>query len=353
MRKWTAAGALCRNCYGNSARQASGAGEPSTVAGKSIHVTYKHNHRCKRGVVMHFSVYNASVPGSRHKNDPLNNQDFCGFKITDNAVLMAVCDGAGSVSHARQGAEFAAARCLDFLSVQAEHFPDMDETQFNTATQSFLVELLEQLKAEAKRLGLDDYKQLSTTLVAVMLHEDGHAALQVGDGFIVTGDANGYKLVFHPVNGEYSNETVFVTSEMALSTFQTCYNTEAINFICLSTDGLMRQAVTLATMQPHAPFFNYLRTLVHAGGASFLERFLNLPEVDEKTDDDRTLLIAAMDTALETAVQAPQEKEASADARVEEAPVPVAETSVPGEESSTPVEETPLSAMATQPDETR
>jgi hypothetical protein len=67
------------------------------------------------------------------------------------------------------------------------------------------------------------------------------------------------------------------------------------------SDGLQRLAIDMARLTPHAPLFDRLFATMHAASAAqeselepALERFLNRPEVNERTDDDKTLALAVM-----------------------------------------------------------
>jgi hypothetical protein len=66
------------------------------------------------------------------------------------------------------------------------------------------------------------------------------------------------------------------------------------------SDGLLRLAINLATGEPHAPFFRPLFAFAAAGDASGvvareaeLAAFLHSDRVCARSDDDKTILLAA------------------------------------------------------------
>ena len=122
------------------------------------------------------------------------------------------------------------------------------------------------------------------------------ATLQVGDGALVCRHHGGALRVLTPVtDSEYINVTNFITG----STFQqdalcTVLPAAEIDAIAVFTDGLQYVAISYPQNIAHEPFFGPLFAFAGRanGDASDLETLLNSARINEKTDDDKTLLLA-------------------------------------------------------------
>jgi hypothetical protein len=127
------------------------------------------------------------------------------------------------------------------------------------------------------------------------------ACLQIGDGVVVVADSEEqvYGHVFWPDRGEYANTTHFVTQDEALEHLRFASVRREIVEVALLTDGLQSIALNYQQQTAHQPFFGGLfaplRT-AEEGWSSELSKslmeFLSSPRVNEKTDDDKTLVLA-------------------------------------------------------------
>jgi len=119
---------------------------------------------------------------------------------------------------------------------------------------------------------------------------------QVGDGAVI------YQLGSDAVHtlsrfstSEYINETSFLTSSNYLDDFYcSSINCEGITALAMMTDGLQMLALRILEKTAHAPFF---RTMFQFAGNPKstdveLAQFLSSDRVCERTDDDKTLLLA-------------------------------------------------------------
>jgi hypothetical protein len=103
-------------------------------------------------------------------------------------------------------------------------------------------------------------------------------------------------LVIKPHKGEFANETIFVTSDGAIDSMQTAIVPKPCDFICAATDGVENVAMRLSDWSPFAPFFSpleqYLKETDKPEDDTYLIDFLNSDRLNDRTDDDKTLLIA-------------------------------------------------------------
>ena len=101
--------------------------------------------------------------------------------------------------------------------------------------------------------------------------------------------------VFWPQVGEYANTTWFVTSADFEQMLQV--RGEAVDEVALFTDGLQMMALHFATRSVHRPFFEPLFAALRGAAQPEdlvvpLRAFLDSPAVNERTDDDKTLVLA-------------------------------------------------------------
>ena len=128
------------------------------------------------------------------------------------------------------------------------------------------------------------------------------ACLQIGDGVIVVADSEEqvYGHVFWPDRGEYANTTHFITQDEAVEHLQFESVRRAIVEVAILTDGLQSVALNYQQQTAHQPFFRGLfgpLREVEEGRSHELSKslaeFLSSPRVNEKTDDDKTLVLAS------------------------------------------------------------
>jgi hypothetical protein len=260
-------------------------------------------------------VVGASVAGSAHERANIPCQDAHRCTVLPNGCLViAVADGAGSAARSEEGAnlavEVAIAQCTD--SLQAETLTDdqgwraLVGAAFNAAFAAIAAE------AESAHAPIRDY---ATTLTVVMAMGAHLAIGQIGDGIVVAEGDDGLFLAASPQRGEYANEVALLTSPQAVADTVIAVFAASVRAMAVTTDGLLRLAVRLPLYEPHAPFFRplfaFLRETDDAPGAQGeLVRFLVSDRVADRTDDDKTLVLAVRaagdegDTTQPTATEA-------------------------------------------------
>lgn len=244
----------------------------------------------------------ASVPGVAHLAGNIECQDACGAALlpvpdAGPVLVLAVADGAGSATHARAGAELACRTLLAECTVRLADSGALDWTP--TAAETLLQSVRTALTQRAVDAGLP-VREFACTLLGAVVAADQALFLQIGDGAIVVATGEGYRPVFWPQTGEYANETRFVTDPDAADHLERLILTEPVAEIALLSDGLQLLALHYHQRQAHAPFFRplfqHLRAHPEPGCpealAAALERFLVSPAVNQRTHDDKTLILA-------------------------------------------------------------
>jgi hypothetical protein len=214
----------------------------------------------------------------------------------DECLVIACADGAGSASEGGLGAAMACeAFCLrarDGLSGDLR-VADLDAMR----VLEWYRQVRDELAEEASRRNIRTREFACTLLTAVLSPGIGVFA-QVGDGAIVLGADGAYGAVTWPTSGEYANETTFITADTFEKEFECVRRQAPMREVALLTDGLQRLALSYANKSVHAPFFAPMfQALLAAEVPDLLgpelERFLDSSAVNERTDDDKTLVLAA------------------------------------------------------------
>ncbi len=236
----------------------------------------------------------SSVVGTSHLRIALPCQDAhrCAL-LPDGTLLIAVADGAGSASRSTEGSTLAVQSSLDFLTVHlAEKIPEQD-WEWDDLLRQTLDQARRTLEAHA---GSESLREFATTLLLAVVTEQTLATLQVGDGALVCRHNEGALRVLTPVtDSEYINVTSFITG----STFQqdalcTVLPAAEIDALAVFTDGLQYVAISYPQNVAHEPFFRPLFAFAGQaeGDASELEALLNSARINDRTDDDKTLVLA-------------------------------------------------------------
>ncbi|MBW4497753.1 MAG: protein phosphatase 2C domain-containing protein [Oscillatoria princeps RMCB-10] len=251
----------------------------------------------------------SSATGTSHKQGAIPCQDYGDYVTVEDIIVGAVADGAGSAKYSHIGAKLAVETALSYLKgwlkwLKDNHSnlqqPILQEEALKVFNQT-LGKVVATLKEKASnRYSLND---LACTLLVFVATPEWIAAMQVGDGFIVVSQQDSeYQLLFPPDKGEYANETTFVTSENAKYQMRVRVLLGHYKFICASTDGLERLAISTRDWMPSAGFFQPfeegLTTRTKQQEKESLQQWLDSKEVNAKTDDDKTLLLCVYERKL-------------------------------------------------------
>ncbi|MGF1676262.1 MAG: PP2C family serine/threonine-protein phosphatase [Rivularia sp. (in: cyanobacteria)] len=250
---------------------------------------------------LHWRVVGASVCGTSHVKNSLLCQDAHHWQmLPDNVLVAAAADGAGSASLGKVGAMVAVEAAIENICLKQVN-------QSTLASDSSAKALLSEAILAAKTAVEEEAiasnrppKDLSTTLIIVVATPNVAVVAQIGDGVAVVKDSLGNLTALTvPDSGEYINETSFLTSPTALDSVQVNVWRQGITNIAILTDGLQMLAINMAVGLPHKPFFLPLFDFVAnaeelKGAKEQLVKFLRSEKITQRTDDDLTLIIAAL-----------------------------------------------------------
>lgn len=253
------------------------------------------------------AAYN-SVIGTSHEKTGLPCQDAGGCRIVcdpaGRQVLLAVaCDGAGSASRSLDGATLTVARFLDECGAAAKR------SGLQEFTKEFVEDWLSRVRAEIKHRADDDDlnpREFACTVLAAIIGEDQAAFFQIGDGAIVVSnrsEPDDYGWVFWPQHGEFANQTNFVTQENVLDVLEFELEERCVDEVAVFTDGIERLVLDIAERTTPPQFFRTLfGWLVKTELASVdteipmssvVANYLGSKQINERTDDDKTLVLAS------------------------------------------------------------
>lgn len=245
----------------------------------------------------------ASIQGTSHCLTNTPCQDWAIAQVLHNAktseeiLVLAASDGAGSAARAEEGARLA---CLEFADIVSKYLKDVGDIAGFTQTdgENWIGKIADALAIHADECELT-LRDFACTLLAAVVSREHAICLQIGDGAIVVGNKDGYSPAFWPQSGEYANSTYFITDKSAIDQLQFITLPNPVDEIALLTDGLQMLALHYATRTAHAPFFlpMFARLRVEPSGESkdlneALIKYLNSTAINERTDDDKMLILA-------------------------------------------------------------
>jgi len=256
---------------------------------------------------LEWRVVGASVEGGSHRNGGKPCQDgWDGLVLGGEILLLAVADGAGSASMSEIGSGVAVRAAVKQAATEVtrlihqERVREAQDHEWQAALESALRAAREAVAREAAERQVSE-RELASTLIILMATPDMVAAAHVGDGAVVVSDVSRQILTLtRPRHGEYINQTTFIVSPLAVETAQFAVRRAPRQRVAAFTDGLQMLALNLSTGIAHAPFFEPLFRFVAGAederlAQQKLGEFLRSARVQERTDDDLTLVLASLE----------------------------------------------------------
>lgn len=252
------------------------------------------------GIRVTWAVLSASEVGTSHVAVDKPCEDSCWAQVEEDRdgspfLSMFVCDGAGSAARGGEGAELAIKTAAEFVATKLS----MREFGLTDALAADLVVAVrDRIYAQAEKEGLTS-RDFACTFLGVLSGVRGTLVMQIGDGAVVLDTGNGLELAIVPMGGQYANMTQFLTDEDAVKQLVTRMYPGEVQACAAFSDGLQRLALNMATNTPHVPFFEpFWGVLAKATPenedqlTASLIRFLSSQAVNNRTDDDKTLVLA-------------------------------------------------------------
>ncbi|MGB3535642.1 MAG: PP2C family serine/threonine-protein phosphatase [Microcoleaceae cyanobacterium] len=245
-----------------------------------------------------WQIISASVTGKGHEKRDIPCQDAHLWEIlSPDSLVVAVADGAGSAKLSAVGAQVAVQTAVEVIT--QKQIATMPEEDWEDCLKEALTAAQEAVIAEASRQEAE-IRDLATTLILVIATAQQVAVAQVGDGAaVVETDEKILHALTIPEQGEYLNETKFLICADAIETAQINIWQGQPTHLAVFSDGLQMLGLKMPDGTPHQPFFSPLFHFVATAGDEIMAKeqlvaFLRSPRVSQRTDDDLTLVLAAL-----------------------------------------------------------
>ncbi|WP_058912596.1 PP2C family serine/threonine-protein phosphatase [Entomohabitans teleogrylli] len=235
-------------------------------------------------------IYGASAVGWSHQQHQLPCQDAF-YAVSDGErMIAAVCDGAGSARFSHDGATFVTRQIVARLLLMGDR----------TLTEQALRGEIEQVRLDLSLLAAEyghDVEEYACTLLVVWVDASQGWIMHLGDGSALMQGAREDERVFSAAeNGEYANQTWFLTSESWREHLRIQRVAFPVQQLVMMTDGVQPFALDKGGEGLFAPFMtpviDYLRRQSVQEGSAALRATLDDPRTQAITGDDKTLLIA-------------------------------------------------------------
>ena len=231
------------------------------------------------------------VRGIQHEKVGLPCQDYCETRVVGARTFIALADGAGSAKYSQQGSVIAVRTVLDEATKCTVPLREISEDQAIVWLKSVRDEIDKTATASKAKPG--DY---AATLLLCILEGNAGYFWQIGDGAWVVETDKCVEVAMWPMNGQYINETFFVTSENAPFEWVHAFFPD-VRCVLGFSDGIEHLCLDFAAKKPHAPFvgkmFGYLKSSPPKDAtAQQVSNLLRSEFLNERTDDDKTLVVA-------------------------------------------------------------
>ena len=250
-------------------------------------------------------ITTASTIGAGHIATNIPCQDASCALLSENGewAALVVSDGAGTAKYSDKSSSLVSD---SFAKALIELSDEIERREPGAWINDFVIEHIISTRKELRSMaGLDSLQNYHCTLVACLLGSSGGFLIHIGDGAIFGGSTknvskNKVSLSHAPIaslpeNGEYSNETFFITEGDWIKHLRIT-PIPAIDWIVLGTDG----GTTLAMIGDKEPKPGFIVPLLNllikdadeASRVAKLKAILNDAQADKLTSDDKTLCIA-------------------------------------------------------------
>jgi hypothetical protein len=244
----------------------------------------------------------ASVIGVSHIRAGARLQDamHCfvfGSDKGDRRFFAVIADGAGSAEFGAQGASIL---CRTMSSEARIAFYGASDVPDSDLIWSWLDLARDRIRLAARKRERTS-RDFATTMVLVMASRDEVVTAHVGDGAIVARNKNNaaWSLLSEPQHGEYASTTYFATDDPQPA-LRIGRHPNQFDALAAFSDGIENLVIDSATGVPSAGFFNPIAKPLSASTtlgkdnalSKSLVAFLASDRLNERTDDDKTLIIA-------------------------------------------------------------
>ena len=248
---------------------------------------------------MNYRYYHSSQIGSAHIKSNTPKQDDLGVfdcVINDKNYLISVlADGAGSAKYS----EISSKHICRFLIKKTAAF--LNENTIEDLNKDVAILWIKQFQVILNRFikiyKLSSIREFATTVLFALLSDDKSVFFQIGDGAIIIGNNEKLDCVFKPQKGEYINTTHFIVESNFEENMEFKVIDSDFENLAMHTDGI--EMISLKNLETPSlgffnPFFDCLKEELPGYNEELsqeLAEFLSCDRVNQRTNDDKTMLI--------------------------------------------------------------
>jgi Protein phosphatase 2C len=217
---------------------------------------------------------------------------------SDTVLIAIASDGAGSASHSAVGSWITT---RVFVKSAAKYVREGNSLKSLSSDQVFdwLDDIRDRIATVATRM-MSTPRDFAATLVGCLIGADQSVFVHIGDGaFVCRAEGNTeWYVPSWPAQGEYASTTFFVTDEPEPRVHFVNLE-QPTEEVAVFSDGIERLALEFSSKSAFTPFFDKMFAPLQDSQigrnrqlSRDLRRFLDGPSVCERTDDDKTLVLA-------------------------------------------------------------
>lgn len=242
-----------------------------------------------------WTITKASVRGESHliNGSPCQDASEVCTDASGRWGIAVVCDGAGSAKRSDEGARKVS---IAFRSALLELALKLDTHEPGNWITDFIAQKILDIRVDLRILAKnDDIAPFNSTLVACLTSPSGGFSVHIGDGAIFGENTNGdLEIISSPENGEYANETFFVTEPHWIRHIRIT-PMKPMKWLSLCTDGgtslTMNNEKTVKTGFVYPVLKKIIETDDPDEKIRVLEEVLSDPKANAVTQDDKTVVI--------------------------------------------------------------
>jgi hypothetical protein len=214
-------------------------------------------------------------------------------------LIAVVSDGAGSARLSSLGSRMVSRAFCTSAARFLAHGGHAAEVSQEVAD-GWLDDVRDRIDHGARQHGVTR-KAFAATLVGIVAQREAAAIIHVGDGSCAVRMAGetAWRVPSWPTQGEYASTTYFVTDDPEPRTVVSSLD-GTVEEVALFTDGLERLALDFGTGAAFQPFFESMFSALRGAAAAGRQRrlsrdlrtFLDGPSITDRTDDDKSLIMA-------------------------------------------------------------
>lgn len=231
------------------------------------------------------------MQGINHKRSNTPCQDFSFSTTAFDKLFISLSDGAGSSYKSDLGAENSAKAAVNFVCSNIDRLKNFDD---NFIKRMIVENLQQSLSVFAENNSLS-IKDLATTLISIYADSSEIIAFHIGDGILAEFDVNGIEIISEPSNGEFKNQTYFITDVDAILNSRVIRKQRIkSNGYIMLTDGAMDMLYIKSTNEFSKDMYDFVKWLREMPFDIATELIINMlnDNILPYSSDDFSIVIA-------------------------------------------------------------